>query len=104
MADIIKVSTEQLRSGASQFESEAGNLNNIISRIAEIASSIGSAWKGEASSSYTSKFSSLQQDGQVLYNRVKEHCTDLNEIAAQYDQAESAANEQAGGLPTGVIE
>ncbi len=104
MADIIKVSTEQLRSGASSFESEASNLNNIIGRITDIAGSISNAWEGEASSSYTNKFSSLQEDGQILYNRVKEHCEDLNQIAAQYDQAESSASEQAGGLPTGVIE
>lgn len=103
MANQIKVSTEQLKSAASQFEAEATNLTNIASQISEIAGSLSSIWEGTAGQAYASKFGAMQDDCQLLQRRVKEHCTDLQQMAQQYQSADDESANLANSLPTDVV-
>ncbi|HIV85561.1 MAG TPA: WXG100 family type VII secretion target [Candidatus Monoglobus merdigallinarum] len=103
MANQIKVSTEQLNSAATTLESDATNLSNIASQIAEISASLSSIWEGSAGQAYASKFASMQDDCQLLQKRVQEHCTDLQQMAQQYQSADDESAGLANSLPTDVV-
>ena len=70
--------------------------------IAQIQGMKG-VWQGEAANTYGTKFQSLQTDMDKLYRMVQEHVKDLQEMAAQYQKAETGNAEQGSGLNTNVV-
>ena len=103
MDGIIKVSTEQLRSTASEFSSLGQSVSSLTSEMTNIVTGLASSYEGEASQAYINKFRGLEDDIQKINKMVQEHATDLQDMATSYDKAESESVSAAGNLSSDVI-
>jgi len=103
MDGILKVTPEKLFSASDEFGSMGTQMNNLTNEMLTLVSNLKSIWQGEANEAYSSKFSSLSSDMDKLYRMVKEHSSDLMEMASAYKEAESANTEQGSGLNSSVV-
>lgn len=104
MANIIKVTPEELQSTSSEFSSINSQIQNITSEMVSLINSLnGDVWSGEAQTAFLGKLTGLQNDMAKIHSMVNEHVNDLNEMAQTYLTAESANQEIASGLQTGIL-
>lgn len=100
---VIKVNPETLNSTASEFGTQASSLQNLTGQMMNLVNGLTSAWQGEASTAYISKFQGLQDDMDKMFRMIQEHSTDLQEMATTYINAESQSAEVAQSLSSDVI-
>lgn len=104
MADIIKVTPEELQSTSSEFASINSQVQNTTSEMVSLINSLnGEVWSGEAQSTFLGKLTGLQNDMTKIHSMINEHVNDLNEMAQTYLSAESANQDIASGLQTGIL-
>ena len=103
MTGTIKVSPDKLLATADEFRTEGSNMNNLVSQMINMVTSMSSSWEGDASTAYITKFKSLEADLQVLNRMIQEHVTDLQEMAKLYSTAEQQNAEDASSLASGII-
>jgi len=103
MEGILKVTPEKLMQAASEFESSGTTVNSITQEMLSIINSLKGIWQGEAASGYTNRFNGLSDDIEKINRMIAEHVADLNEMAAEYQQAENESLEQANSLTMEVV-
>ncbi len=99
----ILVTTEVLRSTASEFQTAMTQIQNYTSQMVDTANGLSAKFQGEAAQTYINKFNMLQDDITKLANMVNEHVTDLNEMADVYDSKENINIEKASALSGDVL-
>ena len=103
MDGILKVTPEKLISTAEEFSTTGTQVRNITQKMLELVESLKSSWEGEAATAYSTKFHALNIDMEKMHKMIEEHVKDLQEMAQQYQQAESANVEAGSGLPGDII-
>ena len=104
MNGTLKVDTSKLTATASSFNSTAGTIRSLTNSMMDtIGQLTGNVWSGDAQQKYINKFKGLQDDIDRMLNMVKEHVTDLQEMAKAYEAAEQSNTETAGALLDDVI-
>ena len=104
MQGTLKVDTAKLQSAASAFSTTAGTIRNLTNSMTETVNSLtGEVWSGDAREKYTSKFNGLQDDINRMISMINEHVKDLQEMAREYESAESANVSTAESLLSDVI-
>ena len=103
MNGVINVSTEQLRSTASEFSTLGQQVASLTSEMTNTVTGLSSAWEGEAAQAYINKFKGLDDDIQKMNRMIQEHVTDLNDMAQAYDEANSANVDLIGNLSSDEI-
>lgn len=103
MEGILKVTPEKLIQTSGEFSATGNQIKNITGEMIAQVQGMKGVWQGEAANAYGTKFHSLQTDMDKLYRMVQEHVKDLQDMAAQYQQAESGNAEQGGGLNANVV-
>ena len=104
MNGTIKVNTSKLTSTASSFSSIGSQIKNTTSQMVSIASALsGEVWSGDAATAYTSKLKGLQADIKKIISMVNEHATDLQQMAQEFEKAESSNASTASALASNVI-
>ena len=94
----LKVSTQKLRSTASEFRSVGNAIKTLTSGMTNTVNTIsGTVWQGDAANAYKRKFKAL------LLKMINEHVEDLNNIAQAYEQAESENAGLAESLKDNII-
>ncbi|MDD3369977.1 MAG: WXG100 family type VII secretion target [Lachnospiraceae bacterium] len=104
MEGIIKVTPEELITAAGDFSTEAGNISNYTTNMVEIVDGLTSIWEGEAQAAYSTKFHGLDDDIQKMIRMVQEHASDLDEMARQFQNAETSNMDEIGSLLSDVIQ
>ena len=103
-AGIIKVSPEQLRATASEFSSQGSAILSTTSNMMQLVQGSSSAWTGEAATAYVAKFNQLQDDMERAVRMVQEYSTDLQEMAAVFQNAETENANLAESLSGDVLQ
>lgn len=103
MEGILKVTPEKLISTAEAFNTTGGQVRSLTQQMIGIIDGLRSSWEGEAASNYNTKFHQLDDDMEKMHRMIEEHVKDLNEMAKQYQMAESANVETGSGLAGDVI-
>lgn len=104
MTGTIKVDTAKLRSTASSFQNTGNSIKSTTNQMMSLVSSLtGSVWSGDAATAYTRKFNELKDDIDRIIKMVNEHVTDLNNMAQEYETAESENRAAAEALSGDVI-
>ena len=103
MDGIIKVSTEQLRSTASEFSSLGQQVASLTSEMTNTVTGLSSAWEGEAAQAYINKFKGLDDDIQKMNRMIQEHVTDLNDMATGYEKTHTALTQENAALKSDYI-
>ncbi len=84
----ILVTTEALRSTATEFQSAMTQVQNYTSLMVDQVNGLSAKFQGEAAQAYINKFNMLQDDITKLANMINEHVMDLNEMADMYERTE----------------
>ena len=104
MNGILKVTPERLAAAAGELEANGSSMKSctdeMISLVNEISADV---WSGDAASAYKSRFAGLQGDMDRIWKMINEHVRDLNEMANNYNMAETENQELTGSLSTQVI-
>lgn len=100
----LRVTPEKLQSTASSFEGTGSSVQNLTQQMTSIVTGLtGQIWSGDAATAYVNKFTGLQTDMDRIYKMIKEHSTDLIDMAQQYITAETANAEMANSLSSDII-
>ena len=103
MNGVINVSTEQLRSTASEFSTLGQQVASLTSEMTNTVTGLSSGWEGDAAQGFIEKFRGLEDDIQKMNRMIQEHVTDLNDMADTYDSANSGNVDLVGTLSSDVI-
>ena len=103
MEGILRVTPEKLIQTSGEFATTGNQMKNLTSEMISQIQGMKGIWQGEAADAYGTKFNSLQTEMDKLYRMVQEHVNDLQEMAAQYQMAETGNTEQGSGLNINVI-
>lgn len=103
MEGILRVTPEKLVQTSGEFATTGNQMKNLTSEMISQIQGMKGVWQGEAADAYGTKFNSLQTDMDKLYRMVQEHVKDLQEMASQYQMAETGNTEQGSGLNMNVI-
>lgn len=104
MEGIIKVSPERLEAAATEFSGTASTVSTLTNEMTNIVNGLSSAWTGEASTAYKTKFNGLNDDIQRMIAMINEHSSDLIEMAGTYKTTEQANESLANSLTDNVID
>lgn len=103
MTGNLKVTTAKLRSTANGFNATSNQIKSITNQMTSLVNALsGQVWSGDAATAYKNKFSQLQDDINRMISMINEHVTDLNNMAQEYDKAETA-NTSAGNALAGDV-
>ena len=104
MNGVLNVDTAKLTSTASAFSSTANAVQNLTNQMTETVNQLtGQVWSGDAASKYVSQFNGLRDDIERVIKMINEHVDDLQQMAANYEQAESSNASAASSLSADVI-
>lgn len=103
MEGSLKVTPEKLIQTAGEFSVIGNQMKHLTGEMLSLVKGMNSIWQGEAATAYDSRFTGLAPDMDRLYRMVQEHAQDLQEMAKQYQQAESGNIQQGNGLENAVI-
>lgn len=103
MEGILKVTPEKLMSTADEFNTTGGQIRALTQEMIAVIDSLKASWEGEAATAYSTKFHQLEDDMEKMHRMIDEHVKDLNEMARQYQSAESINVETSGSLAGDII-
>lgn len=91
MSGQIKLSPDQMNSRASEYKTEAGNVEEVISRMDALVENLMDEWEGAASEAYYSRYHDDLRNSFVaavdLINEIAEALTETARIVSETDQA-----------------
>ena len=99
----ILVTTEALRSTATEFQSAMTQVQNYTSLMVDQVNGLSAKFQGEAAQAYINKFNMLQDDITKLANMINEHVMDLNEMADMYERTEPRNVEKVQALSGDIL-
>lgn len=103
MEGILKVTPEKLISTADEFQTTGGQVRSLTQEMISIIDGLKSIWEGEAATAYNTKFHQLDDDMEKMHRMIEEHVKDLNEMARQYQTAETANMDTSNSLSGNAI-
>lgn len=104
MEGTLLVTPAELKTTAGTFQGKAGEVKNLHDEMIAKVNALSSSWTGEASAAYKTKFTALQSSMDKINRMILEHVNDLNEMADQYEKAETAAANAANELPASSLD
>ena len=103
MEGTLRVTPEQLINTSSEFSSIGSTVASLTEEMTTTVTGLASTWQGEAASAYINKFTGLNDDIQRMIAMIREHATDLQEMAQAYMASESENAQLAETLSADVI-
>jgi len=79
-----------MRSRASEYRTEAGKVQDVISRMDSLLSSLQSEWEGEASSSYAARYAELKPGFIKAQDLINEIAAALDKVALTLEQTDAS--------------
>lgn len=101
-ADIIKVSSEEMRAAVSSFKNCQTELENAYLTMSNAVRAVDTTWNGEASEAFKNQFDSLYKNIEQTEAKVQDAIDEVSKAAEIYDQAEKALESAFGGLDVGT--
>lgn len=97
MADVLKVSPQELKNASETFRNESAVIKSITESMLNIANELKS-WTGEASNAYCSKLTGLGEGMNRMNERINQQAQNLVEMAGIFEQAENTNVQTANQL------
>lgn len=96
----IKVTPEELISAAGEFSGIDSSVVNLTNEMNNLVNQMSSFWEGEGFNAFKAQFSQLNDDMDLMHQKIREHSTDLEEMAKEYQRAENETKDISMGLAT----
>lgn len=103
MEGTLLVTPQELKNTANSFGNRSKTIKSITSSMMSTVKSLSNVYEGEAASAYINTFSNLEEDMRQIDNKIQEHVTDLNEMAANYISVEDTATQGNSALNSDYI-
>lgn len=103
MTGNLLVTPEKLISTSQEFAQTGTEVNNLTQQMLQTVRDLKSTWAGEANTAYDGKFNALEDDMSRMYKMVQEHSNDLQEMAKNFQAAETSGVETSNALAGDVI-
>lgn len=99
----LKVTPEKLLEAAEQFSVAESSIRSLTGEMKSIVDGFKSIWQGEAATGFANRFNALSDDIDRMLSMIREHSTDLTEMANEYKAAEEESLQQASNLATEAV-
>ncbi|MGO5175669.1 WXG100 family type VII secretion target [Ruminococcus sp. LCP21S3_E8] len=86
MANQIRITPDQMRGRASEYRTQASNVESVITKLDNLLQNLQGEWEGQASESYASRYQQLRP-GFVKAQDL------INEIASALDSTANIVEE-----------
>lgn len=103
MEGTLRVTPEKLISAATEFSACGNTVSSLTQQMMTMVNGLSSVWSSETAAKYNTKFSALQSDIDKMNRMIQEYVTDLNDMARNYQDAETYGDERTASLATDVI-
>lgn len=103
MEGILRVTPQELVNAANEFDGTGAQIQALTQEMMELVNGMKNIWQGQAATAYSTKFTALQDDMDKMHRMIKEHVSDLTEMANVYTQAEQSNEETSNALASDVI-
>jgi len=98
MADIVRVSTTELKNASGVFATANQNIKTITENVVGIADELTAVWTGEASVAYCNKLRGLRNSMTQIQTKVNNQAQSLTDMATVFEEAERQNVEQSNEL------
>ena len=102
MADVLKVTPEELKSTASQFKTYQGNMQTAYTAMSTAVNNLGSTWTGEASQQFKTQFESLYKNRAQSEQKMADAVDELTKAAGVYEEVENSIKSAVSQLDVGT--
>ncbi|WP_432627718.1 WXG100 family type VII secretion target [Brotaphodocola sp.] len=92
---LISVTSSQIRKTKETLQSYNQSFKSQVTRLDESEQKLNTMWEGQANEQFHSAFSSDKSYMDGFYNLINQFCEALEQIATEYDKAESQNVETA---------
>lgn len=103
MAIRLKVSTDVMVNKAGEISEQIAAIDRNWNKMKNLVKNTKIYWQGEASDVHQKNFKQLEEAGDKVLKRLKEHPNDLLKMADVYTETERAIQSKASSLPQNVI-
>ena len=101
MADVLKVTPEELSATANTFKSNQQAMATAYNAMNESVSALTNTWIGEASASFKSQFSALYKNLSQTEEKMADAIDELVKASEAFSAVEAQNKAAADGLDTG---
>ncbi len=92
---LIRVTSSQIKSTASQLRDYNGQFNTQVQRLQGSEESLNGMWDGQANDAFHAAFNNDKEYMTQFYNLINKYCEALDQIANEYDAAEAVNTDTA---------
>ena len=102
MADIIHVSTAELRNAVSKYNTCKGQLQTAYLQMSNAVRTVDSSWNGDASEAFKAQFDRMYKNIEQTEAKVQDAVDELTKAAEIYDEIEQANQQSFANLDIGT--
>lgn len=102
MADIIKVSAEELRSAAGKFSNCQQELQTAYLTMSNAVRALDGSYDGDASEAFKAQFDAMYKNIEQTEAKVQDAVDEVKQAADIYDEVENKLSGEFTGLDTGT--
>lgn len=86
---LIRVTAAQVRTTANSLREYNQNFNGQVQKLQESEGALNSMWDGQANDAFHTAFTNDKEYMTQFFNLINKYCEALDNIAAEYEKAES---------------
>ena len=102
MADVLKVTPEELRNTASQFKTYQGNMQTAYLQMSDAVRTLDGTWNGDASEQFKTQFDNMYKNLSQTEDKMNDAVDELTKAAGIYEQVENSNKSQMASLDVGT--
>ena len=102
MADIIHVSTEELRDAVSKYNTQKTQLQMAYLQMSNAVRTVDSTWNGDASEAFKAQFDQMYKHIEQTEQKVQDAVDELTKAAEIYDEIEQTNQQTFANLVVGT--
>ena len=102
MADIIHVSTEELRDAVTKYNTQKTQLQMAYLQMSNAVRTVDSTWNGDASEAFKAQFDQMYKNIEQTEQKVQDAIDEVTKAAEIYEEAENSISQSFSSLDTGT--
>ena len=102
MADVLKVSVEEMRTAVNSFKSQQNELKTAYLTMSNAIRKVDSSYDGDASEALKSQFDAMYKNIEQTEQKMQDAIDEVTKAAEIYEEAENSISQSFSSLDTGT--
>lgn len=102
MADVLKVTPEELRTAANTFKSKKEQMQTAYGEMQKANNTLDTSWNGQASDAFKTQFESMYKNLSQAEQKMSDAVEELEKAAGIYDDVEQQIESSVKQLQVGT--